>query len=118
VIELNSVTRENFDDSGLSNGYAIGAQMSDIETEILRLIKGAFAGIQDVPMRTLPKEQTRTRLFEHTVGIQASAIALFQNARTELFDNLNRSIENGFRVGKASGARQTGSKPPPIALTD
>jgi len=69
-------------------------------------------------MRTLPKEQTRTRLFEHTVGIQASAIALFQNARTELFDNLNRSIENGFRVGKASGARQTGSKPPPIALTD
>lgn len=118
MIELNSVTRENFDDSGLSNGYAIGAQMSDIETEILRLIKGAFAGIQDVPMRTLPKEQTRTRLFGHTVGVQASAIALFQNARTELFDNLNRSIENGFLVGKANGAKQAGIKSPAFALTD
>ena len=118
MIELNSVTRENFDDSGLSNGYAIGTKMSDIETEILELIKGAFAGVTDVPMRELDREQARTKLLAYTAGIQTRAISAFQNAREELFDNLNRSIENGFRVGKAGGARQTGSKPPPIALTD
>ena len=108
MIELNSVTRENFDDSGLSNGYAIGVQMSDIETEILTLIKGAFAGMPDVPMRELERERTRIQLLSRTAGIQERAIALFQNARTELFDNLNRSIENGYEVGKAGGARQTG----------
>lgn len=118
MIEMNSVTRENFDDSGLSNGYVIGTKMSDIETEILELIKGAFAGVADVPMRELDREQTRTKLLAYTAGIQTRAITAFQNAREELFDNLNRSIENGFLVGKANGAKQAGIKSPAFALTD
>lgn len=108
MIQIDNVTRDNFDDSGLSNGYAIGTQMSDIETEILTLIRGTFAGISDVKMRDLEPARVRAQLLAQTAGIQASAIALFQNARTELFDNLNQSIQNGYEVGKLSGARQTG----------
>lgn len=108
MIQIDNVTRDNFDDSGLSNGYAIGTQMSDIETEILTLIRGTFAGVSDVKMRDLEPARVRAQLLAQTAGIQASAIALFQNARTELFDNLNQSIQNGYEVGKLSGARQTG----------
>lgn len=118
MIEIDGVTRENFDDSGLSNGYAIGTQMSDIETEILTLIKGAFAGIPDVPMQELDRERTRTELLAKTAGIQASAISLFQTARTDLFDSLNSSLKNGFTVGKNNGALQTGHRAGKTDLTD
>lgn len=118
MIEIDGVTRENFDDSGLSNGYAIGTQMSDIETEILTLIKGAFAGIPDVPMQELDRERTRTELLAKTAGIQASAISLFQTARTDLFDSLNSSLKNGFTVGKNNGALQTGHSAGKADLTD
>lgn len=118
MIEIEGVTRENFDDSGLSNGYAIGTQMSDIETEILSLIKGTFAGIEDVPMRALNRERTRTELLAKTAGIQAGAISLFQAARTDLFDGLNNSLKNGFAVGKRNGAVQTGRTVEKAELTD
>lgn len=118
MIDIDSVTRENFDDSGLSNGYAIGTKTSDIETQILELIKGAFAGIPDVPMRELERDRTRIRLLSQTAGIQTRAIASFQSARDELFDDLNRSVQNGFLVGKTSGAAQTGRKVVQTALID
>lgn len=118
MIEIDGVTRENFDDSGLSNGFAIGTRMSDIETEILTLIKGVFAGIPDVPMRALNQEQTRSKLLSGIARIQSQSIALFQNSRDQLFSDLNDSIQNGFSVGKASGAAQVGNTATNIALTD
>lgn len=118
MIAVSGVTRENFDDSGLSSGYAVGTQMSDIETEILSLIKGTFSGIADLPMRNLNRERTRTELLAGTAVVQNRAVALFQNARTALFDNLNKSIKNGYEVGKASGARQTKRKPIETPLTE
>lgn len=118
MIAISGVTRENFDDSGLSNGYAVGTKMSDIETEILSLIKGTFAGIPEVPMRNLDRERTRTELLAGTAIVQNRAVALFQNARTALFDSLNISIKNGYEVGTASGARQTKRKPIDTTLTE
>ncbi|MCI8459433.1 MAG: hypothetical protein HFE46_07200 [Clostridia bacterium] len=118
MIEISGVTRENFDDSGLSNGYAVGTKVSDIETEILTLIKGVFAGIEDAPMRSLDKDQVRTQLLSKTAAVQSKAITLFQNARTDLFENLNTSIQNGFAVGKQSGAEQTEQPVLQTSLTD
>ena len=118
MIEIANVTRENFDDSGLSNGYAVGTKVSGIETEILKLIKGVFSGVEDVPMRLLDKDKVRMQLLSKTAIVQSQAITLFQNARTDLFESLNASIQNGFTVGKQSGATQTGQNILQASLSD
>lgn len=118
MIDIANVTRDNFDDSGLSNGYAVGTQMSDIETQILELIKGVFAGIQNESMKSLDKSKVRTEILAKTAVVQSQAVKLFQNARNDLFGSLNESIANGFNVGKNSGARQVNRKPSVAAITD
>ena len=118
MIEIANVTRDNFDSSGLSNGYAVGTKMSDIETEILQLIKGVFAGIPNIPVKDLDKSEVRTRLLSQMATVEKQAIALFQNARHDLFGSLNESINNGFTVGKNSGAKQVGESPLEAVIYD
>ena len=118
MIDISGVTRENFDDSGLSNGYDIGTRISDVETEILRLVKGVFEGIPDVPMRQLNPRDLQSRLLSQTAKVQSQAITLFQNVRDDVFGKLNQSIKNGFDVGKRSGASQTGEVVSETSLED
>ncbi len=118
MIDISGVMRENFDSSGLSTGYEIATQMSDLELEILRLIKGVFEGIPDIPMKQLNIPEFGTKLLSGVAGVQSQAVTLFRNVKDELFDKLNRSIRNGFEVGKRSGAMQTGRKVSTIALSD
>lgn len=118
MIDISGVTRENFDNSGLSNGYDIGTRISDVETEILRLVKGVFEGIPDVPMRQLNPHDLQSRLLSQTAKVQSQAIALFQNVRDDVFGKLNQSIKNGFDVGKRSGASQTGEAVSETSLED
>lgn len=118
MIEIANVTRDNFNGSGLSNGYEIGTRISDIETEILELIKGVFAGIADKPMKELDKSEVRTKLLSQMATVQSQSIKLFQNARNDLFTSLNESINNGFTAGKNSGAKQTGKQPSDTSITD
>lgn len=118
MIEIANVTRDNFDDSGLSNGYDVGSQVSDIETEILKLIKGVFANVPNKPIKELNLESVRTELLAKTQEVQAQSVKLFHNARTDLFGSLNESVNNGFLVGKASGARQVNIQPSSTVLTD
>ena len=107
MIDISGVTRENFDNSGLSNGHEIGTKISDVETEILRLIKGVFEGIPNVPMRELNPHDLRSRLLSRAAQVQFQAITMFKNVRDDVFEKLNSSIKNGFEVGKRSGASQT-----------
>lgn len=118
MIEIGTVTRDNFDDSGLSNGYVVGTQMSDIETEILRLIKGVFEGIPNRPMRDINKASLLTEILGKTAVVQSQAVKLFQNARDSLFASLNESIANGFTVGKNSAAQQVNRLPSDAVITD
>lgn len=118
MIDIANVTRNNFDNSGLSNGYEIGARMSDIETEILQLIKGMFAGVPDKPIKDLNASDVRTEILSKMSMVQTKAVNMFRNARDNLFGDLNESINNGFNIGKTSSARQIGSKVSDTILTD
>ena len=118
MIEIDGVTRENFDSSGLSTGYAVATKISDIESEILNLIKGAFAGIPNVPMRDIQAETVRTELLSKVSEIENRAVTLFKSSQTDIFESLNRSIQNGFTVGKKSGAMQTGKEVAESSLTE
>lgn len=118
MIEIANITRDNFDNSGLSNGYDVGTRMSDIETEILQLIKGVFAGIPNKPVKDLDKTGVRTELLSKMAKVETQAITLFQNARNDLFSSLNESISNGFEVGKKSAAQQTNTDASKAVLTD
>lgn len=118
MIDIGSVSRENFDDSDLGRAYEIGMKMSDTEIEILRLIKGVFREIPDVPMRNLNPNDLQTKLLSKFATVQSQSITLFQTVRDDVFGLLNRSVENGFEVGKRSGANQIGADIPKTRLTE
>lgn len=118
MIDIDGVSRENFDDSDLGRAYEIGIKMSDTEIEILRLIKGVFREIPDVPMRNLNPNDLQTKLLSKSATVQSQSIALFQTVRDDVFGLLNRSLENGFEVGKRSGANQVGTDIPKMHLTE
>ena len=118
MIDIDGVTRENFDSSGLSTGYAVATQISEIEGEILGLIRGVFEGLPDVPVRDTDTSAVRSAMLARVSGIQAQATELFAAARNELFGSLNRSLENGYAVGQRSGAVQTGREAAGSVIAD
>lgn len=118
MIEIDSVSRENFDSSGLSNGYDVATKISDIEIAILELIKGVFVGIQDVPMRQIDADVVRTQLLSQAAQIPNKALKLFQQSQSDIFNSLNNSIKNGYEVGIKSGAAQTGQAVTSKVLTN
>lgn len=118
MIDIDGVTRENFDSSGLSTGYAVATKVNEIEGEILGLIRGVFEGLPNVPVRDTDTSAVRGTMLARVSGVQAQATDLFAAARNELFGSLNLSLENGYAVGQRSGALQTGREAADIAIAD
>lgn len=99
------VDRTNFDSSGLSTGYDESLLMTDIEAEILSLIKGQFEGIKDVDVSTLGADW-QSKMLQDAEGLKNRFISAFQAKQAEIMQNVRTSMTNGFIVGMQSSKRE------------
>jgi hypothetical protein len=106
IAEPQSVSRENFDSSGLSTGYTVSSIITDIETNILRLVKGVFGGIGDVKVKDINRQEFLSATLAQSELLKNRSVELFQSQQANIFSNLNASISNGFNVGVSTTKRE------------
>lgn len=99
------VDRTNFDSSGLSTGYEESLLMTDIEGEILSLIKGQFEGIKDVDVSTLGADW-QAQMLSQAESLKSRFVGAFKARQGQIMQGLQTSLTNGFSVGISSSKRE------------
>lgn len=99
------VDRTNFDSSGLSTGYQESLLMTDIEGEILSLIKGQFEGVKDRDVSELGSDWQAEQL-RQAESLKKRFVAAFANRQALIMQGIKTSITNGFFVGVQTSKRE------------
>ena len=99
------VDRTNFDSSGLSTGYEQSLLMTDIEGEILSLIKGQFEGIKDVDVSTLGANW-QAQMLSQAESLKSRFVGAFKARQGQIMQGLQTSLTNGFSVGISTSKRE------------
>lgn len=105
MIYDSGVDRTNFDSSGLSTGYEESLLMTDIEGEILSLIKGEFEGIKDVDVSTLGADW-QAQILSQAESLKSRFVEAFKSRQGQIMQGLQTSLTNGFSVGISSSKRE------------
>lgn len=105
MIYDSGVDRTNFDSSGLSTGYEESLLMTDIEGEILSLIKGQFEGIKDTDVSTLGADWQAEQL-RQAESLKSRFVEAFGSRQGKIMEGLQKSISNGFSVGISTSKRE------------